>query len=291
MRILVIGGTGKVGAHLVGGLVAAGAQVRVLTRSAERAAAISDRVETAIGSIMRDPDATAQAFDDIDAVFMLNQPTLEEVAEGLLAVELARAAGVGHFVYQSVHKAEAMAALPHVASKLAIERGIVASGMRWTFLRPNYFYQNDLTAKAGLERGLYVAPVGGIGVAAVDARDIAAAGVAALLDGGHDGRRYNLVGPDILTGETCAGIWSEAIGRTIRYAGDVAAWRAATRDLMPAWFNYDLGMMYAHLGTRGMLPDPGDLDQVTALLGRRPRSYRAFVHEQAALWSLAAVAA
>jgi uncharacterized protein YbjT (DUF2867 family) len=284
MKILVIGGTGKVGSLLVAKLLAGGADVRVLARSAERAQALPAAVAPAIADITADVEAAAAAFAGIDAVFMLNRPLLVEMPEGLLAVALARAAGVRRFVFQSVHTAEKMGHIPHVASKLAIERAVRGSGMEWIFLRPNYFYQNDLTAQAGLEKGLYTAPIGNVGVASVDADDIAEAAATCLLDDGHGGRSYNLIGPEVLTGETCAATWSEVLGRQIRYVGDPDAWRTATRDFMPPWFNYDLGMMYRHLGMHGMPPEPGDMENVTTLLGRAPRCYRDYVLEQAAEW-------
>jgi uncharacterized protein YbjT (DUF2867 family) len=286
MKILVIGGTGKVGNHLVEKLLARDGDIRVLSRSAERAAALPSGVEPVAANIIQDPADAVKAFEGVNTVFMLNQPTSDEMVEGLLAVALAERAGVSRFVYQSVHAAEKMDYIPHVASKLAIERGLRASGMAWTFLRPNYFYQNDLNAKAGIEAGLFTQPIGEAGVASVDAGDIADAAATVLLDDGHDYRSYNLVGPDTLTGESCAAIWSEALGREIRYVGDPDRWQAATRSFMPAWFNYDLTMMYRHLGRQGMPSEAGDVTAVTSLLGRPPRSYRDHVTALAAEWDL-----
>lgn len=281
MRVLVIGGTGKVGSILIEKLLGKGAHVRVLARSAERAAALPAATETAIHDICADPADAAEAFRGVDAVFMLNRPTLMELAEGLLATALARDAGVSRFVFQSVHTAEKMAYIPHVASKLGIERGLVASGMDWTFLRPNYFYQNDLTMMPDLVRGLYTAPIGRVGVASVDAEDIAEAAAICLMESGHEGKCYNLVGPDVLTGDDSAQIWAEVTGRDVRYVADPSQWQQATRAFMPPWFNFDLTMMYRHLGEKGMLPEAGDVESVTKLLGRPPRSYREFVAEQA----------
>ncbi len=285
MKILVIGGTGKVGTHLVARLQTHGVMVRVLSASLERAAAIPN-VEPAAANITGDVDGARSAFEGVDAVFMLNRPSLSEMPEGLLAVELARGAGVRRFIYQSVHNAEKMDYIPHVAAKLAIERGVVASGMDWTFLRPNYFFQNDLTGQSDLVRGRFTAPIGSLGVAAVDARDIADAAAKCLVEEGHEGKSYNLVGPDTLTGEICAATWASVTGRDFVYDGDVARWREATRAFMPPWFNFDLAMMYRHLNARGMLPERNDVDVVTALLGRRPRAYRDYVVEQAKEWGL-----
>lgn len=285
-KTLIIGGTGKVGELLVAMLLDRGTAPRVMSRSPERAAALPAGVQGVVCDMAADPRAAAAAFDGVETVFMLNRPTSEELVEGMLAVELGRRAGVRHFVYQSVHSAETMEYLPHVASKLAIERAVRRSGLAWTFIRPNYFFQNDLMARAGLERGLYTAPIGPVGVASVSAGDIAEVAALALTQGGHDGRVHNLVGPEVLTGEQCAATWSAVLGRQIRYAGDVGAWEAASRAFMPAWFNFDMGMMYRHIAVYGMPPEPGDVETLTILLNRPPRAYRDYVSEQAAAWGL-----
>lgn len=286
MRILVIGGTGKVGAPLVQLLLEKAADVRVLTRSAERAAALPSGVEPVVADLVNAPRDCAAAFSGLDAVFMINRPTLEEVAEGLFAVQLAREAGVRRFVYQSAHRAEDIGYLPHVASKLVIQRAIMQSQMDWTLLCPNHFFQNDIIAKTGIEQGLYVQPIGMIGCSGVDARDIADAAAIVLTGDGHSRQSYNIVGPEILTGESCASVWSDVLGRPIRYVGDVDVWQERTRPFMPAWLNHDLGLMYRDFGRRGFLGDQGDADRVTALLGRPPRRFAHYVREQAAAWGM-----
>ncbi len=59
-----------------------------------------------------------------------------------------------------------------------------------------------------------------MGLSRVDVRDSADAVAIALEEEGHEGKSYALAGPDILTGEDCAEIWSRHMGREIRYGGD-----------------------------------------------------------------------
>jgi len=289
MRILVIGGTGKVGSRLVRKLQNHGAMVRVLTRDAERAASLLGDVESVAADLTGDPTGCMPAFAEVDAVFMLNRPTLEETAEGLLAVEIARSAGVRRFVYQSVFEAETLAHLPHVAPKIAIQSAVTRSGMEWTLICPNHFFQNDQFVRASLsERDQYDLPVGAIGCSSVDADDIADAAAIILTKEGHGGKSYPLVGPQVLTGEDCAATWSSVLGRPIRYSGDVHRWQAAMRPFMPAWFNYDLAMMYRIFGEHGFAARQGDVDSVTNLLSRAPRSYGEYVAQQAEEWGFLA---
>jgi len=288
MRVLVIGGNGKVGRPLVGRLLASGAAVRVLTRSAERAPMIDPRAQPVVADLADDPASAVAAFAGIDAVYMLNQPTFRETAEGLLAIEIARSAGVRRFVYQSVFRVEDLAYLPHVAPKWTIQRALMQSGMRWTVLSPNHFYQNDLMTRAALlERGQYTLPVGPIGCSSVDAEDIAAAATVVLTGEGHERRNYAIVGPRPLSGQDCAQAWSQALGRDVQYAGDFERWREQMKPAMPAWLNFDLALMYRDFGSRGFLASEREVAQMHELLGRPARSYEDYVRMQAAEWTAA----
>ena len=286
MHVLVIGGNGKVGRPLVRRLLDCGAAVRVLTRSADRAAMIDIRAQAVVADIAEEPSSSAAAFAGVDAVFMLNQPTFRETAEGLLAVVLARSAGVTRFVYQSVFKVEELAHLPHVAPKSVIQRAVMRSGMKWTVLSPNHFYQNDQMTRRGLvEMGQYTLPVGPVGCSSVDAEDIAAAAAMVLTGAGHEERNYAIVGPRALAGPDCARAWSEALGRDVTYTGDVDRWQAQMQVVMPAWLNFDLGLMYRDFARRGFIATDRDVAAMHELLGRAPRSYEDYVRQQAAEWA------
>src|SRR5207237_8257926 len=95
--------------------------------------------------------------------------------------------------------------------------------------------------------------------------------------------RFNLVGPDTLTGANAAAIWSEVLGRTITYPGDDAAgFEKNLRQFMPSWMAFDMRVMSERFLTEGMVPEAGDVARLNALLGRPLRSYREFVAEIAA---------
>jgi len=48
---------------------------------------------------------------------------------------------------------------------------------------------------------------------------------------------------------------------------------------MPSWMAFDMRLMSERFVTDGMIPDMGDVDRLTALLGRPLRSYRDFATE------------
>ena len=286
MTILVVGGTGQVGSEVVARLVERGGRVRVPTRSAVKAAGLPDGVEGVVGDLT-DPATYGAIFDGAERMFLLNALTTDELQQGLAAVNEARRVGMRHVVYQSIHDVETAPHVPHFASKIAIERALRESGLAWTFLRPNNFHQNDLGLRqAILEHGVYPQPIGPTGCSRVDVRDIADAAVAALA-GGWEGRSVDLVGPDALTGEACAAIWSETLGREVHYAGDdLDAWAGQMRQLgMPEWLVYDLVLMFRLFQQEGLVATGEQLAATREILGREPIAFRDFVRETAASWT------
>jgi uncharacterized protein YbjT (DUF2867 family) len=95
------------------------------------------------------------------------------------------------------------------SSKLAVESSLHAFDLPFTIIRPNYFNQNDVGLKDPVTKaGIYPMPLGPVGVSTVDVRDIAEATAIALTNAGHEGKTYNLNGPDIVSGLGAAAIWS-----------------------------------------------------------------------------------
>ena len=98
-----------------------------------------------------------------------------------MAVNGCRLSGVKKIVFLSVHRVDEAPHLPHFGAKLPIETAIEASGIPFTILRPNNFYQNDYWYKdAMLGHGVYPQPFGDVGLSRVDVRDIAEVAALAL---------------------------------------------------------------------------------------------------------------
>jgi hypothetical protein len=69
-------------------------------------------------------------------------------------------------------------------------------------------------------------------------------------------------------------------GRPINYGGDnTTGYEKNLLNFMPGWMAYDMRLMSERFLTAGMIPDAGDVERLTALLGRPLRSYRAFASE------------
>jgi uncharacterized protein YbjT (DUF2867 family) len=203
-----------------------------------------------------------------------------------MGVNGARLAGAKRLVYLSVHDVDRAPHLPHFGSKLPVETAIKASGIPYTILRPNNFFQNDYWYKdALLGHGVYPQPIGDVGLSRVDVRDIAEAAAAALTASGHEGQTYNLVGPEVHTGKTTAEVWSRALGKPIAYGGnDLEAWEKQSLPHMPPWAVFDFRLMYAFFQERGLRGTPADVERQTKLIGHAPRRFEDFAAETAAAW-------
>ncbi len=281
MTILVTGATGRVGRHLVQQLVQREAKVRVLTRN-PAGTDFPAAVEVMQGDLL-DLAALRRAFSGVSTLFLLNAVTGDEFTQALITLNIARESGVERVVYLSVFGADSAVNVPHFAVKFGAERMLAAMGFGATILRPSYFIDNEAMLKdVILQHGIYPMPLGGKGVAMVDARDIAEVAALELIrrdqaPGRLPSETLNLVGPDTLTGEGAAAIWSELLGRPILYAGDdPQGFEQNMATFMPAWMAYEMRLMAERYVSDGMLPQPGDRERLVQMLGRPLHGYRDF---------------
>jgi uncharacterized protein YbjT (DUF2867 family) len=283
MKILVTGGTGTVGSAVVQALVRRGASVRVLTRNQD--AKLPVEVELAVGDLLN-PESVRSALNGVDKLFLLVGNAADELTQALLTVAVAREAKIGHITYLSVYQADRFPDVPHFIGKHTVERSLQAFDTPFTILRPGYFLQNDAQLKAPLTgAGLYPTPIGTAGIAAVDVQDIADAAAISFTTDGHAGKTYNLVGPAPLSGPGAAAIWSEVLGKPVRYADlPLEVFIGQLSQMVPGWLAMDLRLMFQGYRERGFAPTDADVATLTSLVGHAPRPYDVFVRETAAAW-------
>lgn len=211
MKILVTGGTGALGRPTVALLTAAGHDVRVLSRTRGE-----NRGDLTSGS------GLTEAFDGVDTVLHLaTAANSKDVKQTQHAIDAARTAGVGHFVYISIVGVDVVP-YPYYRAKLASERIIEDSGVPFTILRATQFH-GFLVMLITLQRR---SPV----ILAVDVPDqpIAveevAERLAELVEGGPSGRAVDIGGPEQL-----------------RLRDAIATWQAAAGTHKPVWMLHFFG--------------------------------------------------
>lgn len=277
--ILVTGANGTVGSLVVRQLVEAGQKVRVLVRDASKAARHGGEVEVAVGDLAR-PETLGPALAGVEKVFLLS--TGPEPLE-INAIDAARAAGVRHIVkFSSMGFGPERDALRIGHWHRAVEAHLAASGVAWTVLLAGGFSSNALgwapTLKA---QGLAFAATGDGRVAVVDPADLAAVAVAVLTRPGHEGRRYELTGPEALSFAEQVALIGGAVGRPLRFMDvpPAAARDAMSQAGMPAPLVEGMLEVMARIKAGGAETVSRDVEQV---LGRKPRTFAAWAEANAA---------
>jgi len=198
--ILVTGGTGTLGRHVVRRLLEAGSEVRVLSRHAQSPA---HGVELMTGNLATGEGAEA-AVRGIGTVVHCAGTAKGDGEKASHLVRAAGPAGVQHLVFISVVGADRVpvvsgldrAMFGYFESKLAAERVIAESGVPWTTLRATQFHDLHLTVAEQMAR-LPVIPVpSGVRFQPVDADEVAARLVELAL-GGPAGLVPDVAGPRI----------------------------------------------------------------------------------------------
>jgi uncharacterized protein YbjT (DUF2867 family) len=216
--ICITGAGGTVGREVIQQIELARVPFRAAYFSKEKVdAALANGLDAVIIDYNH-PETLRAAFQGCDRLFLLGPNALNQTQLELNAVEAAKAVGVQHIVKQSVMGAEDEAfslALIH----RPVEEAIEASGMAWTFLRPNSFMQNVVTfmSETIKAESVFFSASGEAKIAHVDVRDIAAVAVKALTEPTHAGQAYTLTGPEAMSYDELAQELSAVLGRSISH--------------------------------------------------------------------------
>jgi uncharacterized protein YbjT (DUF2867 family) len=199
--VLVTGGTGRLGRHVVRRLRDAQCEVRVLTRRSRESAdgvefvrgdlATGEGVATAVDGAAAIVHCATSSKGDVGAT-----QNLVRAAATQNLVRAASRAGAPHLVYVSIVGIDHISSWGYPKAKLQAERIVAESGLPWTILRVTQFYDYILTGLQKLAR-LPVVPVpAGFDVQPIDPDEVAARLVELTL-GEPAGRVPDLAGPQV----------------------------------------------------------------------------------------------
>lgn len=99
----------------------------------------------------------------------------------------------------------------------AMEKHIENTRLKWTFLRCVLFMDNYLAQADGIKKGTLTAPFKDGKYAPAMIRDVGEAVATCLTQSGHENRAYDITGPESLSGQEQARIFSEIIGRPVQF--------------------------------------------------------------------------
>jgi uncharacterized protein YbjT (DUF2867 family) len=278
--ILITGATGKNGIEIIRRLSGRKERVRAMVHRQDDIMRGAPHV--ALEYVEADFDDAAslrRVLSDVQRAFLVTNSSERVEERQLRFVDLAREAGVKHIVYLSQLHAATDSPLRFLRYHAAVEEALRTSGMGYTNLRPNLYMQGLLMIGPSIaSEGRFFAPAGDARISVVDVRDIAAVAVAALTKTGHEGKTYDITGPEALTHGEMAAQLSEALHRPVTFV-DVPEqqFREALRRFhMPDWQADGLIEDYAHY-RRGEASNISSA--VRDVTGESPRPFAAFAHD------------
>ena len=278
--ILVTGAGGTVGSEVLKQLRGTGEAVRAAFHNAQKSAKAKSEGIDSVVLDFADRERVAAALKGIDKLFLLGPTAANQSELENNVVDEAKKAGVKHIVKLSVLDApekEYIFARWH----RAVEENIENSGIPYTFLRPTGFMQNYVTYMGETIRSqnaFYLA-VGDAKTPFVDVRDIAAVAVKALTEPGHEGKAYNLTGPQLLSNYQVAEKLSRALGREIKYVAiPPDAFRQGAKAAgLPDFYIDALLDLDAFYGAY----EQTVADSVERVTGSKPRNFDEFARDYA----------
>jgi len=216
--ILVTGATAIVGLELTKSLFDRGLPVRVFVRNRSRAKSLSfPRIELVMGDFARSATFDG-ALAGVDQLFLMipSSPQSEQQLRNF--VDAAKHARVKHIVQLSRFGADADSSGRSRRCHAAVEYHIMKSRIPYTFLRPNLFMQSLLGFRSVISfQGALYASAGAAKVSVIDVRDVAHVAAATLTQYIHEGKTYELTGPEALSYSEMASQLSQAFGKHIKH--------------------------------------------------------------------------
>ena len=213
--MILVTTAGKVGSAAARLISQRDVPVRVVVRDPEKVSQLTQAGVEIFRGDLDSPESIDDAMQGVSRVVLVTQPVL---AQELSVIDSAERTGVEHVV-KITNKADAHSPIARRRIQSAIEDALVASGLAYTFLRNNTYMQNFLMMAAEIAHTSSFATATGDGrIGYVDVRDVAAAAAEiAVAPAEHTGKTYWPTGPESLSGDDVAGIFTEVLGRPITF--------------------------------------------------------------------------
>ena len=281
--IVISAASGRLGQAAITELVkhVSAANIRLAARAPAKLDTWKSRGAEVVHADYDDSASLEAAFAGAEALFLISSegPNEVRIRHHKNAIDAAGRAGVQHILYTSfvnpTTESRFTWAIPHAET----EPYLKACGIPYTILRDNQYAANlgGFISQAK-ETGVFALPGAKGKVAYVTHKDIAAVAAAVLTQRGHEGKTYELTGPEALDGFEIAAIISQATGREIK-ATDPALEEAAAHFRamgLPEFAVEGLVSMYAaaEAGEYAMVTQ-----DVEMLAGRPAESVRTYIVE------------
>jgi uncharacterized protein YbjT (DUF2867 family) len=268
--ILVTGATGTTGGAIVRQLSAAGIAARALTRDPARAKSLANI--SFVAGDLADPASLATTFAGIEAVYLNVVPGPDALLQIDNAIAAAKAVGVTRIVKLSGLNATPQSPSAIIRMHVEADSRVRASGIGYTILRANSFFQNIEGQLATVKvAGKFYLPLGDARQSLIDVEDIAAVAVIALTGKTLRNRDLDLTGPAALNFHDVASALSNAFGKPVSYVpiSNEAFAEALRGNGVPAPAAASVAELFGVFASGVYAAPTHDVEHV---LGRPPRS-------------------
>lgn len=285
-RILITGATGNVGLDAVRLLVKAqnpDCQVVAAVRDINQAKKIEGLGQANLVNFEFDePSTFASALKGVDKLLLIRPNQVSDVSKHIFPfLDEVEKSGVKHLVFVSIVGAERN----RVFANHRIETHLKKMNIPHTIIRPSLYMQNLTTLhlqEIKQNDRIYI-PAGSGMVNYVDARDVAKVVVKILTNPGHEGKEYEITGPEPMDFYKIATLFTNELKREIKYARPLTIKFIRQKMLekkgMP--FIVTLSLLYgaARNGKMGHISTA--FKEIT---GEEPRKLVDFIQENRMLW-------
>jgi NAD(P)H dehydrogenase (quinone) len=278
--IVVTGASGQLGRLVVQELLerVSPAEVVLVSRRPEHLRDLADRGLAVRRGDFDDPASLVEAFAGAERAFVISSGLNNlgrRVDQHRVAIEAAAAAGAQHIVYTSIpNPAERHPQRIVAGENRSTEELLRSSGLAWTVVRNGTYSEVQVPpGSLAVAHGKMYTNAADGHIAPVSRRDCAAAAAAVLASDGHEGKTYDIIGPDRLSQEDLAALLSEVSGRAVKVHN--------VSDRILGWSLTKAGLpkpMAREIVEFGKAIREGYYDvaesDVERLTGRAPRSFR-----------------
>lgn len=279
MKMLVTGATGQFGSIVVDTLLKTvpASSLAVSVRNPEKAEHLRTQgVDVRHGDFDK-PETLEQAFAGVDRLLIVSADgdNATRIRQHQNAVDAAKKAGVSFIGYTSVSKADS-STLPLAEVHRATEKAIRETGIPYSFLRNNWYAENEAGSVQGVLHGSpWLNAAGNARVGWALRSDYAQAAAAVIAGEGHENTVYELAGKPRTQAELAA-ITAEVIGKEVNVVDvDDAALGKALQDAgMPDF------VVAMFVGMQGPFREGSldiESDELEKLLGRPAQPLTEFV--------------
>jgi uncharacterized protein YbjT (DUF2867 family) len=279
MKILVLGATGNTGSEVVRQLSDINAEFGIMARNENAAEKLGLTAEQVRIGNYDNVDAMTAAMQGIEKIYVAMPAHPDNLVWTENVVAAAKAANIRQIVKLSGMGAKADAGSEIIRTHVATDDVVKASGIDYTIVQPNSFFQNLYGSLAIINAmGKFFLPLANAKQSVIDVRDVAAVVVTALTQSGHENQTYLISGPEALTFTEQAEILSQAAGKEIEYVAvpEEAAAAAMKEAGMDNWLAEKLAEIMAWFSEGHYAEVTDTVEKVT---GNKPRNFRDFAAE------------